>query len=109
MGVQVGASSPTLCPALRTDACEHVEVVVLRLSHSPRARASLGPDAGQRALLADAGFVLEPDLDTFLGMRLPDGLDLLDDVFLKASWACGSPCGCLGRGIRQLSQSMEQA
>ena len=29
----------------------------------PRTRAAPGPDAGQRALLADAGFILKPDFD----------------------------------------------
>ena len=36
----------------------------------PRTRAALGPDAGQRALLANAGFILKPNLDRPAG-KLP--------------------------------------
>jgi hypothetical protein len=34
-------------------------------AHGARARAAFGPNAGQRALLADTGFVLPPDLNRF--------------------------------------------
>src|ERR1019366_7427200 len=35
-----------------------------------RTRAALGPDAGQRALLANAGFILKPDFDRPAGKLL---------------------------------------
>jgi hypothetical protein len=41
-------------------------------------------------LLAEASLVLEPDLDLLAGMLLGDLLDLLQGLFLKASWAAGS-------------------
>jgi len=45
-----------------------------------------GPDAGQRALLANAGFILEPDFDRPVGKLLRDcGARQLSEVFLKAS------------------------
>ena len=84
-GVQVGSEQSDALSALRTDAREHVEVVVLRLPHRPGARAGFGPHAGQRALLSEARFVLEPDLHVLPGMIRADGLDLRHDVFLKAS------------------------
>src|ERR1019366_2151048 len=63
-----------------------------------RARAALGPDAGQRALLANAGFILKPDFDRPAGKLLRDcGARQLSEVFLKASCAPRSLCGCRGR------------
>ena len=85
MGVQVGSEQSDALSALRTDTREHVEIVVLRLSHCPGTRAGLGPHAGQRALLSEARFILEPDLHALPGMIRADGLDLCQDVFLKAS------------------------
>lgn len=85
MGVQVGSEQSNALSTLRTDAREHVKVVVLRLPHRPGTRAGFGPHAGQRALLSEARFVLEPNLHALLGMVRADGLDLCHDVFLKAS------------------------
>jgi hypothetical protein len=53
-------------------------------------------------LLPEARFIFEPDFDSLVGMGRTNGLHLLDDVFLKALWACGSLFRCLGRGMRQL-------
>jgi len=41
-------------------------------------------------LLPEPGFILKPDLDLLISMGLADGLDLLNDVFLKAAWTLGS-------------------
>jgi hypothetical protein len=38
-------------------------------------------------LLAEAGFIPEPDLDDLVRVLLRDRLDLLGEVFLKASRA----------------------
>src|ERR1035437_408301 len=63
-----------------------------------RTRAALGPDAGQRALLANAGFILKPDFDRPADKLLRDcGTRQLSEVFLKASCASRSLCGCTGR------------
>src|ERR1019366_9019906 len=78
-------------------------------------RAALGPDAGQRALLANAGgmsqrfqsakrfgmanggFILKPDFDRPAGKLWRDcGTRQLSEVFLKASCASSSLCGCTG-------------
>ena len=56
------------------------------------------PDPRQRALLADAGFVLKPDFEGFgLGLLGKAFEDKLEEVFFKASWASGSLFGCCGR------------
>lgn len=89
-GIQIRRQQADTLSAPRTDARERVQIVILRLSNRARSRALLGPHTGQRALLSEARFVLEPDLDTLLRMSLADGLDLRHDVFLKASCAWGS-------------------
>src|SRR5204863_3345758 len=61
---------------------------------------------GQPALLADAGPILEPDLDRLaagvLGQRRRDQLG---EAFLKASRAASSALGCLGRTDRRVKPS----
>ncbi len=57
-----------------------------------------GPAPAGPPGLADAGLVLEPDLDG-RGFGLVGG-DLGDqrrEPLLRASWALGSACGCTGR------------
>ena len=57
--------------------------------------AFVGPDPRQASLLADAGFVLPPDLDRFASGRLRDGsCDQRCEVFLCASSASPSWRGC---------------
>jgi hypothetical protein len=53
-------------------------------------------------LLAEPGFVLEPDLNLLISMGVADLPDLLNDVFLKVAWTLGSVFRWRGRGIRQL-------
>jgi hypothetical protein len=53
-------------------------------------------------LLAEAGLILEPGFDPLARMQLGDLLDLLQSLFLRASWAAGSAFGWRGRGISQL-------
>lgn len=90
VGIEVGSEQSNALSALRTDAREHVEIIVLRLAHRSWSLASPAPYAGQRALLTEARFVLEPDLHPLQRMSRADALDPSCDVFLKASWACGS-------------------
>lgn len=59
----------------RVDRAEQIAPFVFSLFDDGRARPLLGPDVGQRALLAEACFVLEPDFDLLLRMlflHLPD-------------------------------------
>ncbi len=54
-------------------------------------RSAPGPAAGQLVLLADPGFVLEPDLDTLAaGMPGSNLRHLGGEVFLNASITSGS-------------------
>ena len=84
------------------DRAEDVGPFVAGVARRARPRAALRPDAGQRALLADARLVLEPDLE-----RLAPGVlgerrrDRFGEVFLKASWASGSALGWRGRTDRR--------
>jgi hypothetical protein len=93
-----GHDEPCRHSALRTDGAEYVGPLVAGVAGRPRAGAPLRPDAGEGSLLADAGLVLEPDLQ-----RSPtDGLGdrsgyRLTEVFLKASCASGSVFGWRGR------------
>src|SRR6202011_2909178 len=84
--------------ARRADGAEQVGPGEPPVALDPRTRAALGPDAGQRALLADAGFILKPDFDRPAGKLPRDcGARQSGEVFLKAAWASRSLCGCRGR------------
>src|SRR5258708_12386756 len=69
----------------RTDRAKEVGRVVTIVANGRRAAAAQRPLIRQRALLADAGFVLEPDLDRLA--RRPRRQDLgyeARELFLKA-------------------------
>src|ERR1700747_76757 len=84
--------------ARRADGAEQVGPGEPPVALDPRTRAALGPDAGQRALLANAGFILKPDFDRPAGKLPRDrGAGQPGEVFLKASCASRSLCGCRGR------------
>ena len=96
-----GSTRPAADAALGADRAEEVGPVVAGVARRARARAALRPDPGERALLADAGLVLEPDLERLA----PRGLGQrrryrLGEVFLNASCAAGSALGML-RAHRQ--------
>ncbi len=57
------------CPV---DGAEQVGPGEPRVAPDGRTRAALGPDSGQRALLANTGFILKPDFDRPVGKRLRD-------------------------------------
>ena len=60
--------------ALGTDGTEQIGPVVALVA--PRPATARGPDAGQRALLSDAGFVLPPDFDRLVArVRRDAGTD----------------------------------
>ena len=64
------------------------------VANGRRAAAAQGPLIRQRALLADAGFVLEPDLDRLARRVRRQGLgDEGGEVFLKAACAALSFLG----------------
>ena len=87
---------------LRTNGAEDVGPFIALIARSARARSALGPDAGQRALLADPRFVLEPDFDGLvLGALRELGGERRGEVFLKVSWASSSASGWRGRTERR--------
>src|SRR4051812_29553145 len=90
-GVGVGQDQGGTDGPLRADRAEQVGPGVPAVAGRPGPGAATRPDPGQRALLADAGLVLKPDLDRLaagvLGQRLAYQLG---EAFLNASWAVSS-------------------
>ncbi len=88
-----GAPSPA-----GTSGAEQIGPIVALVARRPGPGSALGPDTRQGALLADPGFVLEPDFDGLAGGRRRERLgERFGEVFLKASWASRSAPGCCGR------------
>src|SRR5258708_24858430 len=88
----------------RADRTEDVGRVMAVVANRRRAAAAQRPLIRQRALLADAGFVLEPDLDRLA--RRPGRQDLGyegGEGFLKTSCAAASFFGGYGRGCSRVS------
>ena len=82
---------------LRTGRTEQVGPVVALVVRRAGPRSTLGPDAGQRALLADPGLILEPDFDRLAFGAVGDlRRDCRGEVFLNVSWASSSACGWRG-------------
>jgi hypothetical protein len=74
-----------------TDGAEQIRPIVALVARCPRSAAAVGPNAGQRPLLADAGFVLPPKLDRIAARVRRDCLgDQIGKVFLCASWLAPS-------------------
>jgi len=72
--------------ALGAGGAEQIGPVVALIAWRARPASSLGPDAGQRALLANAGLVLEPDFDRLASGPVWEPLrDSGGKVFLNAS------------------------
>lgn len=70
------------------DCAEQVGAVMPIVAHRGGTRAAWRPQIGQRALLAHAGFVLEPDLDRLAGRLGRQHLGYAGgEVFLNASCA----------------------
>ena len=58
----------------------------------------VGPDAGQRALLADPRFILKPHLQRLAPSMFRQRVGYpRGEVFLNVSWVSGSDFGCCGR------------
>ena len=69
-----------------TDGAEQIGPVVALVARCARSAAAFGPNPGQRALLADPGLILPPELDRLaLGMRGDAGSNQIGKVFLCAS------------------------
>ena len=84
--------------ARRTDGAEQIGRGVALIARRTRAAALVGPDVGQASLLADACFILPPQLDRLAPSMLGKGRgDQLGEVFSCASWAAMSCSGWRGR------------
>ena len=92
--IQVRADEAGGLAGLRTSRAQHIHPIVACLFHGTRTGAFGSPDPCDRALLAEARFVLVPDLDAFVRMLGLDRFDLLSNAFLKSSCACGSAISC---------------
>jgi hypothetical protein len=103
LGVGEGQHEAGADPALRAGGAEDVGPLVPGVADCARPRAASGPDPGGSALLADAGLVLEPDLERLASRRFRQGGGYrLGKVFLNASWAASSALGCWGRGFSRV-------
>ena len=98
LGVGLGQDERGAEIARGTDRAEQIGPIVALIARRAWPAAALGPDAGQRPLLADARFVLPPQFDRLaLRMRRDAGRDQIGEVFLCASWAAPSCSGQCGR------------
>ena len=97
LGVR-GRHDQARCDAtLRTGRAEQVGPVVALVVRRAGPRSTLGPDAGQRALLTDPGLILEPDFDRLAFGAIGDlRRDCRGEVFLNACWASSSAFGWRG-------------
>lgn len=74
------------------------QVFVFGLTHRSRPRAPFGPQASQRAFLAESAFILEEGDDLLVGMLGLNSREFFRDFFLNAAIASGSDLRCFGRG-----------
>lgn len=93
LGIAGGQDQSRTLALFRADRTEDVGGGGALVTGSARAGTALGPAAGDLVLLADTGFVLEPDfylvdVDSFLAR---DCLQARGEVFLKSSIA---PSAC---------------
>src|ERR671939_583113 len=79
----------------RADGPEQIRPGVTPVARRTRARAPLGPEPCQPALLTNPRLILEPDLERLAGRVFRQGRAYQGrEVFLNASWAAGSLAGC---------------
>ena len=85
----------------RADGAEQIGLVETPVTQRARTAATLGPDAGQGALLADTRLVLEPDLDRLAAGSFGERIARkAGEVFLRLSYAARLVYECCGRTDR---------
>ena len=90
-GVGIGHDQPGALAELRADGAKDVGPLGALIVRRAGTGAAPRPAPGDQVLLADAGFVLEPDLDPLgPGVPLADFSHRGGEVFLNASMASGS-------------------
>ncbi len=84
----------------RPDGAEDVGPLVPPVADPRRPLAAQPPAVTDPTLVADAGLVLEPELEALVGMRFGRRLQgRAEPPFLKRRCASGSPWGCTGRAF----------
>ena len=82
------------------DGAKEIGVLIALVGWLGGSCSTLGPLPDEAVLLADAGFILEPDLDRLaLGYPLEMGRERTREVFLKAAMVSPSCIGCRGRAL----------
>lgn len=92
-GIGGGQDERRRSAALRNDGAKNVSPLVALVAWRTRPYSSLGPVAGQRPLLANAGFVLEPDFDGLSFARSGSRAATVAAKLFKAFWGFSSACG----------------
>lgn len=99
-GVDMGERQRGALPPGRTDRAEEIGVCITLIGRLTRTRSTPRPLPHETVLLADAGFVLEPDLDR-LAFRQAGAVSVQrrGEVFLKAATVSSSLAGWRGRAL----------
>jgi hypothetical protein len=100
-GVGAGQNQADGTVARGTEGAEDIGIVVARIDGHGRTRPFRGPAVGPAAFLADAGFILAPQFNAFIGVRGGDCLEFGGKVFLKDATASTACAGCFGRPLIQ--------
>jgi hypothetical protein len=91
LGIGVGQRQRRACAARWTDRAEEVGALIALVGRLARPRPASRPLSDDPVLLADAGLVLEPDLDRLaLGDAGQMSLQRRGKVFLNAAMVCPS-------------------
>src|ERR1700726_2442716 len=106
LGIDGGHDDGGTDAAGRADRAEQMHGVMPIVAHHQRPRANRCPDIGVSSLLADPGFILEPNLYGRAGDRRGERVPhQAVEVFLKASCASASFFGWNGRGCSRVRPS----
>ena len=98
LGIDVGEDQRRSEVACGADGAEQIGPIVTLVAGRSGPTAALCPDAGQRALLANPGFVLPPQFDRLVARVCRDaGGNQIGEVFLCASCNAASCSGHRGR------------
>ena len=100
VGVGEGHGERRADTACRADRPEQIGALVALIGGLARPGSAPGPLPDQAVLLADAGFVLEPEFDRLAPRQMGEmGLQRRREVFLNASITRSSCAGWCGRAL----------
>jgi len=103
VGVGIGQSKRRARAARRTDRTEEIGILVALVGRLARPRAAAGPLPYEAVLLADPGFILEPDFDCLALLQAGQmGAQRACEVFLNSSMIRASCAGWRGRALTWL-------